>query len=244
MCSHYESPQRLMFVDLHGVGEYLDAPPDAGRDLFPGQHGFFVRRPAAAGEGDPAVPRVEAVAGRWGLVSALTPRAKLPQAEKLSTFNSRSDRVARSFTFGNAWKRGQHCIVPATAFYEPDWRTGVHVPTRFTTDDGEPWGIAGLWDTYSDAGGALVESYTMMTVNADDHALMRNYHRPQAEKRMLVLLPRAQWGEWLDATPERAVGFMRQYPAERIVATATAPTTRPPAARPNRKKPPEQGALL
>ena len=29
----------------------------------------------------------------------------------------------------------------------------------------------------------------MLTVNADDHALMRNFHRPH-EKRMVVVLPR------------------------------------------------------
>ena len=39
---------------------------------------------------------------------------------RLSTFNARSESVATSFTFGGAWRRGQHCIVLATAFYEPD----------------------------------------------------------------------------------------------------------------------------
>jgi hypothetical protein len=29
----------------------------------------------------------------------------------------------------------------------------------------------------------------MLTINADDHALMRNFHKPQDEKRMIVILP-------------------------------------------------------
>lgn len=223
MCSRYETPLSLLFVDSNGVGERLEAPGGVAPDMFPGYRGYFVRRTRAAEAGDEAVPRVEAAAGRWGLVSALTRPAKLPDALKLSTFNARTDRVAKSFTYGNAWRRAQHCIVPAAAFYEPDWRTGKHIPTRFTTDDGEPWGIAGLWDTYRDEAGAAVDSYTMMTVNADDHDLLRNYHRPGAEKRMLVLLPRAQWGEWLDVEPGRSMEFMRQYPADRMVATAAPP---------------------
>jgi hypothetical protein len=95
----------------------------------------------------------------------------------------------------------------------------VHIPTRFTSVDGEPFGIAGLWDTYKDESGTTRESYTMLTTNADTHPLLRNYHRSKDEKRMLVLLPRAQWAEWLDAPAERLMAFVSQYPAERMIAT-------------------------
>lgn len=247
MCSRYEPPMRFLFVDADGVGVPVDVPP-VQPELFPRKTGYFVRRPLAAGAGDEAVPAVEAAAGRWGLVSALTRQDKLKDAEKLSTFNCRSDRVAKSFTFGNAWRKAQRCIVPAAAFYEPDWRTGSHIPTRFTAVDGEPLGIAGLWDTYKDASGQRVESYTMMTVNADTHALLRLYHRPQDEKRMLVILPRAQWAEWLDAPVDRAMDFMQLYPADRLLATATAPaprTSKAAAAAPRAiDAPPEQSTLL
>jgi hypothetical protein len=36
----------------------------------------------------------------------------------------------------------------------------------------------------------------MLTINPDDHTLLRNYHQLGAEKRMIVVLPRPQWGEW------------------------------------------------
>ena len=52
-----------------------------------------------------------------------------------------------------------------------------------------------MWDTYKDESGALRESYTMLTTNADRHPLLPNYHRIKDEKRMLVPLPRAQWAE-------------------------------------------------
>ncbi|WP_232826099.1 SOS response-associated peptidase family protein [Bordetella trematum] len=64
-------------------------------------------------------------------------------AEKLSTFNARDDRVANAFTFRNAWRRAQHCIIPADAIFEPDWRSGKAVATRFTWADGAPLGVAG-----------------------------------------------------------------------------------------------------
>ena len=45
--------------------------------------------------------------------------------------------------------------------------------------DGQPWGLAGLWNTWTDpATGELIESYTMLTMNADAHPLMRRMHKP------------------------------------------------------------------
>lgn len=43
------------------------------------------------------------------------------------TFNARVEGIDKNYTFGPAWQRGQKCIVPADAFYEPDWRTGKAV---------------------------------------------------------------------------------------------------------------------
>jgi putative SOS response-associated peptidase YedK len=60
----------------------------------------------------------------------------------------------------------------------------------------------------------------MLTVNAADHPLMRNFHKPEDEKRMVVILPEAQYDEWLRAPTEESMGFMRQYPAERLVFSA------------------------
>ena len=47
---------------------------------------------------------------------------------------------------------------------------------------GEPMGIAGLWAQWRDPEGVLVQSFTMLTINADDHAFMRQFHRPEDEK--------------------------------------------------------------
>ena len=78
------------------------------------------------------------------LISSRTGADGLAKAEKLSTFNARSETAAKSFTFGNAWRHGQHCIIPVEAVYEPDWRSGSAVATRFSHVDGVPLGIAGL----------------------------------------------------------------------------------------------------
>lgn len=216
MCSHYQAikdAERL--AKRFGV----NAPPDMGKsDMWPKYSGLFVRRPPEHESGDEAVPALEAVIGRWGLVSALT-RGEMP---KLSTFNARSETVAKSFTFGNAWRRAQHCIIPAEAVYEPDWRSGQAVATRFTRSNGAPLGIAGLWDRWRAPGGEILESYTMLTVNADKHPLFRNYHQVGKEKRMVVILPEGSYSEWLTATADESSQFLIGLPADQLDATAVA----------------------
>ena len=62
----------------------------------------------------------------------------------------------------------------------------------------------------------------MLTFNADLHALMRNYHKPGEEKRMVVVLPEGAYEDWLTAPVEQAMRFMMAYPVEGLAAAALA----------------------
>lgn len=217
MCSHYQT-----LKDAELLLKKFGAPnkPAGGKyDMWPRYPGVFIRRPVEHDAGDEAVPEREAVVGRWGLISAMTKADGLNKAGKLSTFNARSETAAKSFTFGNAWRRAQHCIIPADAIFEPDWRSGAAVATRFTRADGAPLGIAGLWDRWRDAAGQMQESYTMLTMNADQDPLFRDYHQAGKEKRMVVILPEGAYGDWLTAPADATRDFLVPFPADRLVAT-------------------------
>ena len=41
----------------------------------------------------------------------------------------------------------------------------------------------------------------MLTINATDHPVMNQFHRPEDEKRMVVILPEDQYDAWLEAKP-------------------------------------------
>lgn len=219
MCSHYTALKKREQMEKYFRARGIPLP--AEWDMWPKRIGEFIRRPPEHDSGDEAVPQREVVAGRWGLISAMTKADGLDKAGKLSTFNARSETAAKSFTFGNAWRRAQHCIVPADAIYEPDWRSGKAVPTRFTRADGAPLGIAGLWDRWRDAAGQLQESYTMLTINADDDPLFKHYHQAGKEKRMVVILPEGAYEDWLTAPAEATRDFLVPYPSDRLVATPT-----------------------
>ena len=59
----------------------------------------------------------------------------------------------------------------------------------------------------------------MLTVNADEHELFKHFHKPQDEKRMVVILREDQYDEWLDAPAARSMAFMQPYPAQLLMAT-------------------------
>lgn len=218
MCSHYQA-----LKDQERMRKFFDThrpPTDWPADMWPRKIGVFLRRPPEYESGDEAVPARAAELGRWGLISAQTRADGLDRAAKLSTFNARSETAASSYTFGHAWRRAQHCIIPAEAIYEPDWRSGRAVATRFSRRDGHPLGIAGLWDRHRNQAGEWVDSYTMLTINADQHPLFRCFHRPTEEKRMVVILAEGAYAAWLTAKAAETRDFLQGYDADLLEANA------------------------
>jgi putative SOS response-associated peptidase YedK len=77
-----------------------------------------------------------------------------------------------------------------------------------------------LWTSNRKATGSAVLSFTVLTINADDHSLFNQFHKPQDEKRMVVVMVEDQYDEWLKAPAGRSMDFMRQYPPEALVAAS------------------------
>lgn len=214
MCSHYQGlKERERFIRHFAV----QPPADLGRhDLWPGYEGLFVRRQPHADAGDDAVPVREALPGLFGLVPHWAADTKITR----HTYNARSETVASKPSFRDAWRNGQHCIIPANAIFEPDWRSGKAIPTRISRTDGEPIGIAGLWSSWRSPQGQTVHSYTMLTIDASAHPLMRLMHKPANEKRMVVILPEDHYGAWLKADAAHSGEFLKRYPADRLEVEA------------------------
>ncbi len=216
MCSHY---QALKEQDRYRRFFGVEPPADLHKfDMCPGYLGAFIRRHPHADVGDDAVPTNEALTGLFGLVPHWSQDTKIVK----HTYNARSETVAVKPSFRDAWRKGQRCIIPADAFFEPDWRTGRAISTRISGADGEPLGIAGLWSAWKSPKGDWVHSYTMLTINADGHPLMRLFHKPTDEKRMVVILPPQSFRDWLQAPLEHSSEFLRPYPADALQALTVA----------------------
>ena len=216
MCANYQPVTAQDRLRHFGVARPRDAPPP---EVYPGGLAPFVVRAAQRAELERDL--------RVGLFGLLPLWAK-DIAFGRRTYNARSETVADKPSFRDAWRRGRRCIVPVEAVYEPNWESGRAVRWRISRRDGLPMGIAGLWGWWRGADGREWLSFTMLTVNADGHAVFGRMHRPGEEKRMVAILDEADHDRWLDADAPQAQAMLRPYPAERLHAE---PAPRPPARR-------------
>jgi putative SOS response-associated peptidase YedK len=226
MCTRYISPEAGDIERHWKVG--ARQPTGWVRDVFPRYQGPFIR--AAR---DSTEYQRELVVGQWALVPWFAKTPKLPYL----TCNARSEELQAKASYKLPWARGQRCIIPAQAFFEPNWESGRHVPWCFTRRDGAPWGLAGLWNTWVDkATGEVVESYTMLTINADAHPLMRRMHKPdpklgpdQQDKRSVVPIEAEDVDAWLCAPVAQAAQLVRLAPEALFEAAPLAPPPGPSA---------------
>jgi putative SOS response-associated peptidase YedK len=208
MCTRYVSPED---ADIERAWHIGGRTPWRGGEVFPNYQGPFIR--AAL---DSTEPARELVVGQWSLIPWFATERKL----KFPTSNARSEEMSAKASYKLPWARGQRCIIPALAYFEPCWETGKHVPWRFRRKDGEPWGLAGLWNRWIDKQtGEIVESYTMLTLNADHHPLMNRMHRPdpqrapdQQDKRSVVPVEFESVDTWLYGTVEEAKQLIQLTP--------------------------------
>lgn len=169
-----------------------------------------------------SAPRVirEWVPAQWGLVPNASKSVSDARLRSIKLLEARNETVSTTQAFRDAWLAGQRCIIPMQAFYEDDLRSGKKaIPTRIARVDGQPMGVAGVWNSWKDPEtGEELMSYALLTINANSHALMRRYGHEGSEKRMLAILGEGTYDAWLTARQDKAREFMRAYPANWMLA--------------------------
>jgi putative SOS response-associated peptidase YedK len=207
MCANYTPSKREAFSHHYGLDR---AAFDFPSESFPGYIAPVLRESRGSAGAVECIPAVFGMVPHW---------ADLKLSRQ--TYNARTETVATKPAFRNAWKRNQFCIVPAENFYEPNYSSGKAVRWRIEHADARPLSIAGIWEWKAEGPDGLpVLSFSMLTINADEHTLMNQFHKPGEEKRMLVLLETDQYQGWLEGALANDARVYQPYPAERLVAMA------------------------
>lgn len=232
MSTHYET---LHPADTYREAFAVEPPAVLGeRHLRPRKPGGFIVHAATAAaiahppatqeanaalviDGEAATARTF-VPAQWGLVPHWVKSASDAKLRAPKLAHAKSDLASTGTAFRDAWLNGQRCIVPLQAFFEDDWRSGKAVPTRIARVDGRPMGVAGLWARWQGADGEVIVSYCLLTLNANNHALLNRYGPPGGEKNMPAILNEGAYDAWLTARPDKAKEFMRQYAAQKLTA--------------------------
>jgi putative SOS response-associated peptidase YedK len=104
--------------------------------------------------------------------------------------NARSETVAVKPSFRNAFKT-QRCLVPANGYVEWKGEGEAKQPYYFQLRSKESFAIAGLFDVWKDAEERPMETYTLLTMEAQGMA-------KEVHHRMPVILSRENESRWVD----------------------------------------------
>ncbi|MEQ5844268.1 SOS response-associated peptidase (plasmid) [Paraburkholderia acidicola] len=215
MCTNYRSPDEdtgfsQLKIDLGLL--YRRNPWD--REVYPDYRAPIITGDPIGRDG------IVAVFGAWPKFlqpDRLDDRGK--KKKKFDTYNARGEDVGSKPLYAKAWRDGQRCLIPARWVVEPCWETGKNVWHRIGLTDWAPYCVAGIWKRYEDADGRVLIGMSMLTLNADDHMLMKRMHRPNDEKRSVVIIQPGDYDEWLHTTNVEAARSMLQLrPAEEMWA--------------------------
>jgi putative SOS response-associated peptidase YedK len=207
MCNHYEKNAEVIDMAvswaLNAAGDVVvpDDLPELPDHTWP-----KALAPVLVQGG---VPKLEVL--RWGVRREVQGATK-PLVKFVT--NARDDKLS-SWT----WRYcvpDRRCLIPASAYYEPDGPVGGKWEVRFTLPAQPSFFFAGLWD--ADPDGAT-RAFTMVTTSPNELAA-------QIHDRMPLVLDDAGAQEWIAAgplTPERLAALCRPYPAAAMQSAALPP---------------------
>lgn len=190
MCSRY-------FLDADGnVIAYTFSVPLNERvrrrfNIAPTQEAPIVRV-------SPEGPREMAML-RWGLVPSWS--KDLGAGTKM--INARGESVAEKPAFREAMAR-RRCLVPATGFFEWKAAPGRKQPFAITVPERPLFAFAGLWETWRPRGCEAVETFTIVTTDANEAVA-------PIHDRMPVILPKEAEDAWLRADIAEASALLKPY---------------------------------
>jgi putative SOS response-associated peptidase YedK len=150
---------------------------------------------------------------RWGLIP--------PWAKDISIGNKMINARAETITEKTSFRTplfSKRCLVPADGFYEWQQNDGKQ-PFRIFIKDNPIFTMAGLWERWNSPQGQIIESFSIITTEAN--SFMKPIHN-----RMPVILKQADEKTWLGSKNSTEIlsllkpcssEEMYAYPVSRLV---------------------------
>jgi len=123
---------------------------------------------------------------RWGLIPWWAKDPSIGNRMK----NARAETISEKPSFKHAFQK-RRCLIPAEGFYEWQKLGKMKKPLRFSLKSGEPFGLAGLYETWISPEKKPVNTCTIITTAANELTL-------PIHDRMPVIVPKEQEAAWID----------------------------------------------
>jgi putative SOS response-associated peptidase YedK len=129
---------------------------------------------------------------RWGLIPAWAKDASIG----FKMINARAETVATKPACRDVLRK-RRCLIPADGFYEWVKDGRAKTPFCFTMSDNSIFAFAGIWDSWRNPQGQMIETCSIITTTPN--ALLADIH-----DRMPVILPDDAYDLWLDPGLQKA----------------------------------------
>lgn len=190
MCANYEPIKRAQAIQL-GL---LEPTFEYKSDIYPGYD-----CPLIFSTGN----SVEWREVKFGLVPKWAKDLKICR----STYNARTETVASKPSFRNAWKKNQFCLIPVETIFESKYtEEGKAERWGIYREDKLPFTVAAIYENAM-LDDKQVRSMSMLTINADNHPFMKQFHKPEDEKRSIIVIPDEYREAWLNCKNDEAHNF-------------------------------------
>jgi putative SOS response-associated peptidase YedK len=144
---------------------------------------------------------------RWGLIPSW---AKDPSIGS-RMFNARAETVSEKPSFKTAFKK-RRCLIIADGFYEWQKLGRVKKPLYFSLQSNEPFGFAGLYETWISPDNQQINTCTIITTEPNE--LIRPIH-----DRMPVILSKDKEAIWIEPgikDADQLLSILTPYPSEEM----------------------------
>lgn len=144
----------------------------------------------------------EMTAMKWGLVPSWA------KDEKMKFINARSETAHEKPSFKNSL-RNKRCLIPADGFIE--WSGAEKQPCYIYLKEQTLFGFAGLWSTWNNTKGLSLNTYSILTTEANEK--LNPIHA-----RMPIILHPEHYETWLaqDSSLDVLRGLLTAYPSDEI----------------------------
>lgn len=131
----------------------------------------------------------------------------------LKTYNARNETLMQKPSFANAVSKCKFGVMPAAEFYESKYIDNKPQRWGVRRKDGNAFYIAALYDICQ-KGGEIIRSASMITMDAIDHPMMKEFHAPGSVKRSVIVIPQQRLAEWLNWSSPDIQPFVEGFPAD------------------------------
>ena len=144
--------------------------------------------------------------------------------KRRNTQNARSETIHELVSYKPSWNRCQFALIPMENFFEPYYgperKNKQSVRWEIFRKDRQTFTVAAIWSEWTNRGtGETLLSYSLITINADHHPIMKQFHKAGDEPRSLVVIPPEKRTAWVTLTdPTAARAFLQEMPVDEFDA--------------------------